>query len=167
MVTSGNLDPEIRRHKVVVLGAGEAGKSTLIGFLCDSALNVDVRGRTVGLDHGLLRIRNRRISLVGVPGQDRFVDSREVILRGAEAAIWVHRPSQPAHPETIRLLRKFDLPYLLYLNHHQGASETLFELPTELDRPRELIRGCLLRPHDRNLGRVRLGVLTLLDSSCV
>lgn len=39
----------------MVVGPGEAGKSTLIARLCPGAINLHAGGRTVALDHGTLR----------------------------------------------------------------------------------------------------------------
>ena len=57
--------------KLIVVGPGEAGKSTLIARLVDGAVNLAVGGRTVAMDHGMLRRAGARLSLVGVPGTDR------------------------------------------------------------------------------------------------
>ena len=62
----------MRRGKVLVVGAAEAGKSTLIKSLSPGAINLEVNGRTVAMDHGMLRRAGSSLSLVGVPGQQRF-----------------------------------------------------------------------------------------------
>ena len=61
----------MKAAKVLVVGAGEAGKSTLIRALAPNAMNLAVRGRTIAMDHAMLEYDDCRLSIVGVPGQQR------------------------------------------------------------------------------------------------
>jgi hypothetical protein len=133
--------------KLIVVGPGEAGKSTLIGLLTGDAMNLAVRGRTVAMDHGMLRRNGQSLSLVGVPGQERFAPVREALLRGAAAAIWVHPAGQPADPWTVALLASVEggaLPYLVFVNRRgeQKATDG-FVTPRELQEPRAVLYGSL------------------------
>lgn len=78
-----------QEFKVVVLGPGEAGKSTLIAALCRDALNLAVQGRTVALDHGTCEYEGCFFHFFGVPGQERFAPVQESLLRGCSAAVVV------------------------------------------------------------------------------
>lgn len=86
--------------KVVVLGPGEAGKSTLIAALCGNAINLEVRGRTVALDHGTSRYNGTTFHFFGVPGQSRFATVQESLLAGADIAVAVVRAGERLDPVT-------------------------------------------------------------------
>jgi hypothetical protein len=138
----------VRRGKVLVVGAGEAGKSTLIRALCPEAMNLEVRGRTVAMDHATLTTRGRRLALVGVPGQQRFAPVREALARGTAAAIWVHRAGSGVDPDSAELVAQLaakGVPYVVVINSegppqgHDGWSQ-----PTSCPAPRALVAGDLL-----------------------
>lgn len=135
--------------KVIVVGPGEAGKSTLISRLVAGAVNLAVSGRTVAMDHGMLRRLDARISLVGVPGQSRFAAVRDALAVGAVGAIWVHPAGEPADRETMTLLRSRPgghLPYLVYVNWRAGAgAPPRFETPEGLAPPQAVLVGNLLQ----------------------
>ncbi len=110
--------------KVLVVGAGEAGKSTLIACLSPTAVNLEVKGRTVAMDHATLTRNGARLSLVGVPGQGRFEVVREALAVGARLALWVHRAGEPVDASSARLvgnLAALGVPYLVIVNHHAGV----------------------------------------------
>lgn len=133
--------------KLIVIGPGEAGKSTLISRLVVGAVNLEVGGRTVAMDHGMLRRCGARISLVGVPGQSRFAAVRDALAVGAVGAIWVHPAGEAADSETVALLRAGaggHLPYLVYVNQRSGtATPAGFEAPPGLAPPRAVLAGNL------------------------
>jgi len=133
--------------KLIVLGPGEAGKSTLIARLTGTAMNIEVRGRTVAMDHGILRHGGWTISLVGVPGQARFAAVRESLVRGAAGAIWVHPDGESADPHTIELLAREcsrDLPYVVFVNQRAGVNGCgEFARPERLHPPCSILRGDL------------------------
>ena len=134
--------------KLIVVGPGEAGKSTLISRLTADAMNLAVNGRTVSMDHGLVRHGALRISLVGMPGQARFAPVREALALGAAGAIWVHPEGEAPDPHTAALLRSAagpPLPYVVYVNQRSGERIAPgFEPPDGLGPPRRLIRGSLV-----------------------
>lgn len=109
----------VRLGKILVVGPGEAGKSTLIRALSATAMNLAVRGRTVGMDHAMLWRGEHGLSLVGVPGQERFQAVREVLAEGARAVIWVHRLGRPVDHGTTTLvhhLSRKGVPFLVVEN---------------------------------------------------
>lgn len=111
--------------KVLVVGAGEVGKSTLIARLSPSAVNLAVAGRTVAMDHATLSRNGARLSLVGVPGQGRFEVIREALAIGARVAIWVHGAGQTVDADTARLVGNLaarGVPYLVIVNHRSGSA---------------------------------------------
>lgn len=144
----GGQRPVAPAAKLIVVGPGEAGKSTLIARLVDGALNLAVRGRTVAMDHGLLRRAGARLSLVGVPGQPRFAAVREALSVGAVGAIWVHPAGEEPDAGTAELLgavRPAPLPYVVYVNHRAGAAvRRAFEPPRPLAPPVGVFAGDLV-----------------------
>lgn len=148
--------------KLIVVGPGEAGKSTLIARLVEGALNLAVGGRTVSMDHGMLRRDGARLSLVGVPGQARFAAVREALAVGAAGAIWVHPAGEAADAGTAALLAASGpapLPYLVYVNHRDGEPvRGAFEAPAPLLPPLRLFAGDLV---GSDLGELIEAVWTL------
>jgi len=140
----------MRVGKVLVIGAGEAGKSTLIQALSDDAMNLEVGGRTVAMDHATLVDGDRRLSLVGVPGQKRFDVVRSVLAEGARGAVWVHRAGDPIDPQTTDLVLQLGgktVPYIVYVNHSDGAEPNgSWNCPEGCGQPRTIIEGNLLHP---------------------
>ncbi len=136
--------------KVVVVGRGEAGKSTLIRALTVDSMNLAVRGRTVAMDHGLLVRGGETLSLVGLPGQPRFAPVREVLVTGARGALFVHPAGEPYDPATVTLLASHDLcdvPYLVFVNRRGGGSAGApAEPPAGLRPPKAILVGDLAQP---------------------
>jgi signal recognition particle receptor subunit beta len=137
----------LKAAKILIVGAPEAGKSTLVRLVAERSLNLEHRGRTVALDHGILRSGPQTLSLVGVPGQERFAVVREALAVRATGAVWVHRPSASPDPSTVALLRGLgqEVPYLVLVNERRDDSpSTGFPAPADLPPPREVIHGDLL-----------------------
>lgn len=137
--------------KIVVVGPGEAGKSTLIAALARRPMNLEVRGRTVAMDHGMIERGGSAISIVGVPGQARFAVVREVLARGAHGAVWVHPAGEVPDPTTVELLvglASEGVPYLVFVNEREGAPPSdPFTVPRALPPARAVLRGNLLTAH--------------------
>lgn len=141
----------MRRAKVVVIGRGEAGKSTLIRKLAPHSMNLEVDGRTIALDHGMLARNGARISLVGVPGQARFAAVREALLVGARAAVWVHPQGEEPDAGTAELLAgslRGGLPYIVYVNQRGEGAPVPFRAPSALAEPRHVLFGDLSATED-------------------
>ncbi len=152
----GTASGGARVRKVLVLGVGEAGKSTLVAALCERPLNLAVGGRTVAMDHGMLRRGNRALSLVGLPGQKRFAGVREALLTGAAGAVWVVRPASGADPESASLLTRLRLPYFVFVNYRDGESAgPPFRTPAGLTDPAAVLAGNLGRPTTETLQRLQ------------
>jgi signal recognition particle receptor subunit beta len=135
----------VTRAKVLVVGAGEAGKSTLIRALVPEAVNLSVNGRTVAMDHATLRRGSSSLSLVGVPGQQRFAPVREVLTAGTWCVVWVHRAGQAPDLDTAHLvmdLARHHVPFLVFVNRH-GAdiARSGWTLPPGLPPPRGVFAG--------------------------
>lgn len=114
----------MRAVKVVVLGPGEAGKSTLIARLCPDAINLHAGGRTVALDHGTLRAEGVCLHFFGVPGQERFAEVQETLLRGAHLGVVVVAAGQQLDLLTRRWsesLTAAGVPLLLVVNLIDGV----------------------------------------------
>lgn len=134
--------------KVLVLGAGEAGKSTLIRALCPQAMNLEVRGRTVAMDHATLVAHGQRLALIGVPGQQRFAPVREALAAGTAAAVWVHRAGSGVDPESAELVAQIagkGVPYLVVVNFHGSPQgDDGWSQPASCPVPHAVVAGDLL-----------------------
>lgn len=133
--------------KVIVVGPGEAGKSTLIQRLVAGAVNLATNGRTVAMDHGTMRRGSARLSLVGVPGQPRFTAVREALAVGAAGAVWVHPEGEEVDPDTVGLLGSVagPLPYLVYVNRRAGQpGRGVFRAAQSLPPPIAILGGDLV-----------------------
>lgn len=146
----------MRSGKILVVGRGAAGKSTLVGALAENATNLQVGGRTVAMDHATLRKDGIVLHLVGVPGQERFAGVREALARGAAGAIWVH-PAEDLAPDpgTVSLLASLAaLPYLVCVNRRNGQRpwEALrvngFVTLSQLPPPSSVLCGDVSRADD-------------------
>lgn len=137
----------MRAAKILVIGAPEAGKSTLIRLMCESAINIEHRGRTVSLDHGVLRSERLAVSLIGVPGQERFAAVREALADRAAAAIWVHAAGAEIDMGAAELLFHLGpgVPYVVLVNQRDGVGSPRFDVPDLLGRPVAVITGDLVR----------------------
>lgn len=147
--------------KVIVVGPGEAGKSTLIERLVEGAVNLATNGRTVAMDHGMMRRGSARLSLVGVPGQPRFTAVREALAVGAAGAVWVHPEGEEVDPDTVGLLGSLaaPLPYLVYVNRRAGQpGGGAFRAPRSLPPPIAILGGDLVTG---DLGELTESVWTL------
>lgn len=141
----------MNRCKVVVVGPAEAGKSTLVGLLSERAMNLERQGRTVAMDHGLLRRADAKITLVGVPGQPWFAPVREVLVQRARGAIWVHPAGQAADASTVELLQAGGeaLPFVVLVNERIGGARGVgYEPPVGLHRPCRVFTGDLINDAD-------------------
>ncbi len=109
--------------KIVVFGAYNAGKSTMIQTLDPSSRHVEAHtgdgDTTVALDYGRIGIHALQVYLFGTPGQDRFEFVRQIIARGMDAAVLVVDASVPPDEFTCHLysaLLEQKVPFAVMLN---------------------------------------------------
>jgi len=152
-------------RKLLVVGAGESGKSTLIAALCGRSLNLEVGGRTVAMDHGMLSRGDRVLSVVGVPGQVRFAAVREALVSGAAGAVWVVRASAESDVETARLLATLSISYWVYRNRWSGESRMLtpWSKPEMLGDPVAVIDGDLRCPETNALPELEAAIWQVFE----
>ncbi len=82
--------------KVVVTGPYESGKSLLINHITDGAcINVERRGTTIAMDHGLANIDGMNVFLFGTPGLLRFRTMRKILSSGADGIVFVVDSKDP------------------------------------------------------------------------
>ena len=109
-------------RKVVVFGKGEAGKSTFIRTIIPDAVNIDHRGRTVGMDFGAVTVGNHIYHFYGTPGQARFDAVREVLTDFAHTALMIFDGSRPLDREDHDLfgeLQVLNVPFFAVINVKQ------------------------------------------------
>lgn len=82
--------------KIVVTGPYESGKSLLIHHLTNGAcINVERRGTTIAMDHGLTNIDGMNVFLFGTPGLLRFRTMRKILSSGADGIVFVVDSKDP------------------------------------------------------------------------
>jgi small GTP-binding protein len=76
--------------KIVVTGPYEAGKSKMIHHITNGAcINVERRGTTIAMDHGLANVDGMNVFMFGTPGLLRFRTMRKILSEGADGIIFV------------------------------------------------------------------------------
>jgi small GTP-binding protein len=76
--------------KIVVTGPYEAGKSLMIHHITNGAcINVERRGTTIAMDHGLANVEGMTVFMFGTPGLLRFRTMRKILSEGADGIIFV------------------------------------------------------------------------------
>ncbi|MHA1638545.1 MAG: GTP-binding protein [Candidatus Thorarchaeota archaeon] len=76
--------------KIVVTGPYEAGKSLMIHHITEGkCINVERRGTTIAMDHGLANIDGLNVFMFGTPGLLRFRTMRKILSSGADGIIFV------------------------------------------------------------------------------
>jgi len=76
--------------KIVVTGPYEAGKSLMIHHITNGAcINVERRGTTIAMDHGLANVGGMSVFMFGTPGLLRFRTMRKILSEGADGIIFV------------------------------------------------------------------------------
>lgn len=136
-------------HKIVVLGAMGAGKSTLVravagGTVIDTdVLNTDVNSpklaTTVAMDYGDVNLPNGdRLRLYGTPGQERFSFIWPVLLQGARGVVVLADASSPGVADELDC-------YLHTLREHAGNVPAVIGISKFDLAPHVDIEACLLR----------------------
>jgi hypothetical protein len=115
-------------------------------------MNLQVDGRTVAMDHAMMVHGELRFSLVGVPGQRRFLPVRDALARGAAGAIWVHRAGEAVDLETAEMVTELEssgAEHIVFVNHHNGHGvQDGWSPPMGCAQPRAVISGNLLEPRN-------------------
>jgi small GTP-binding protein len=76
--------------KIVVTGPYEAGKSQMIHHITNGqCINVERRGTTIAMDHGLANVDGLNVFMFGTPGLLRFRTMRKILSEGADGIIFV------------------------------------------------------------------------------
>ncbi len=76
--------------KIVVTGPYESGKSAMIHHITNGAcINIERRGTTIAMDHGLANIDGLNVFLFGTPGLLRFRTMRKILSSGADGIVFV------------------------------------------------------------------------------
>ncbi|MFW9768089.1 MAG: ATP/GTP-binding protein [Candidatus Thorarchaeota archaeon] len=76
--------------KIVVTGPFEAGKSQMIHHITNGAcINVERKGTTIAMDHGLANVDGMSVFMFGTPGLLRFRTMRKILSEGADGIIFV------------------------------------------------------------------------------
>jgi small GTP-binding protein len=93
--------------KIGVTGPGDAGKSTFIHQVSDSAVSVERNGKTVAMDKGTLTRKGLRVDIFGTPGQARFDPLIAPILRNAIGLVLMVDSRDPdSFPRARQMLTK-------------------------------------------------------------
>ncbi len=98
-----------RYVKVAFMGAGYAGKSTLIRLLTDDVTKLDAKyNPTPGMDCGTITIDNStKISLVEMGGQTHFEFMWPDLMKGSQMVVVVTESTPKAVLKTRQLLEKY------------------------------------------------------------
>lgn len=82
--------------KIIITGPYESGKSLLVNHITDGAcINIERRGTTIAMDHGMANIGGLSVFLFGTPGLLRFRTIRKILSSGADGIIFVVDSADP------------------------------------------------------------------------
>lgn len=93
--------------KIVVIGPHNAGKTTFVHTVSDTALSVERMGTTVAMDRGTVTLSGVKAEVFGTPGQERFDPLLPTLAGQAVGAILVLDATQPdTFPRGKQMLEK-------------------------------------------------------------
>lgn len=75
--------------KILVLGPQGTGKTTMIHQVTGNSFSVEVNGKTVGLDFGVLRTDGLQVHIFGCPGMRHFNLVRKALSVGTHGVVLV------------------------------------------------------------------------------
>jgi small GTP-binding protein len=81
--------------KIVVTGPFNAGKSSFVHAVSDSAVSADYAGTTVAMDHGRATMDGLTADVFGTPGQARFDPILRIVAGQAVGVVLVVDSTQP------------------------------------------------------------------------
>jgi small GTP-binding protein len=82
--------------KIIVTGPYESGKSLLVNHITDGqCINIERRGTTIAMDHGLANVGGLSVFLFGTPGLLRFRTIRKILSEGADGIIFAVDSADP------------------------------------------------------------------------
>ncbi|MEA3201327.1 MAG: uncharacterized protein QOE90_2755 [Thermoplasmata archaeon] len=81
--------------KIVITGPYNAGKSSFVHAVSDTAVSVDELGTTVALDHGRVTMEGLTADIFGTPGQSRFDPILRVVAGQALGVVVVVDSTKP------------------------------------------------------------------------
>ncbi|MDX1611920.1 MAG: GTP-binding protein, partial [Candidatus Thermoplasmatota archaeon] len=134
--------------KVVVTGPYNAGKSTFVHTVSDTAVSVDRLGTTVALDHGHVTINGVTADIFGTPGQARFDPILRTVAGQALGVIVLVDATKPdTFPRARELLEKtvvHGIPVIIAANKQDlPGALTPEEVEARLKPPRHVkVIGC-------------------------
>ncbi len=143
--------------KIVVTGPYNAGKSSFVHAISDTAVSVDQLGTTVALDHGRVTLDGLTADVFGTPGQARFDPILRIVAGQALGVIVVIDSTKPDSfaraAEMMNLTWRQGLPGVIAANKQDlpGALP-----PEEIARMIPVPRGVRIVPcsgQDRESGR--------------
>lgn len=121
--------------KIVVTGPNQSGKSSYIRFLDQNSLNVEVGGKTVAMDIGLVRLNGFHVSLFGTPGLLRFSVMSNILANGADGIVFifdsVNLNSDKDAISMLSSIRKMNVPIVYIANKQDVKNARPYELVKE------------------------------------
>lgn len=140
--------------KILVTGPYNAGKSSFVHGVSDTAVSVDHLGTTVAMDHGRVTMDGLTADIFGTPGQSRFDPILKILAGQALGVIVVVDSTKPdSFPRAKEMLHatwRQGLPGIIAANKQDEAGALT---PDEVARlmqppPRVKVVGCAGRERD-------------------
>jgi len=132
--------------RILVIGPGDAGKSTVVRALCGKSLSIDKMGTTVAFDYGNVDMSGIEAEVIGTPGQERFEFLFRIFAQEITGLFLVLDGSRPEDlPRARHLLGLFspDTPRVVLANKAdlpQALSETEIREALGLDATTPVLR---------------------------
>ena len=106
--------------KILITGPYNAGKSTLVKQLSETAVSIDRLGTTIALDHGYVEKKGFACNIFGTPGQERFDWIMEVLSKDVWGVILIVDSTKPeSFPRALEMLEKVkseNIPFIVFAN---------------------------------------------------